>query len=213
MENRPRPSAVQTPEDAIRLLQEGNARFFGGHSVRPALDPDARRALVQGQTPFAAILGCADSRVPVEIVFDQGFGDLFVVRVAGNVAYPASTGSLEFAVRHLKCRLVVVLGHEGCGAVQAAMETDEALAAEPPNLRQLIEAIRPALTGLPPSPDRSAHLREAVVRNVRLQAGYLRQNPVFAEAEARGEIRVIGAFYEIGSGAVDFLLTDDELAL
>ncbi len=205
--------AARTPDEALQLLAEGNDRFFGGRTRRDLLGANERRAQIIRQTPFAAILGCADSRVPVETVFDQGFGDLFVTRVAGNVACPASVGSVEFAVVHLKCRLVVVLGHEGCGAVEAALESAEALAAEPPNLRALIEAIRPAVEGLAPVRDRKARLREAVVSNVRLQVHRLRQNEVVARAEAAGQIRVVGAFYEIGSGAVDFFVSAEDLAL
>lgn len=207
-----RDPAEQTPEGAIRALKEGNARFFAGRAVRSEFGAFERRAQIVGQTPFAVVVGCSDSRVPVEIVFDQGPGHLFVVRVAGQVASEGVVGSLEFAVRHLKCHLVVVLGHEGCGAVQAAMQPAAAVAAEPEHLRRVLAYITPAVEGMPPIRDKKARLREAVLHNVRLQVERLRRNPVIGEAEASGAVRVIGAFYEIGSGAVDFLVEEDELA-
>ena len=112
-----RPSRVDTPAEAIRALKEGNSRFFGGQSLRPDLGANERRAQIMGQTPFAVVLACSDSRVPVELVFDQGFGDLFVVRVAGNVMADSALGTVEYAIRHLKVQLIMVMGHEGCGAV------------------------------------------------------------------------------------------------
>ena len=115
-------------EEAIRALKDGNARFFSGDASRPELGANERRAQIMGQTPFAAILACSDSRVPVELVFDQGLGQLFVVRVAGNVVGEAGLGSLEYAIKHLDVHLVMVMGHEGCGAVSSALLPDEILA-------------------------------------------------------------------------------------
>jgi carbonic anhydrase len=199
---------VQTPEEAIHELKAGNARFFSGEARRPELSANQRRAQIYTQTPFAAILGCADSRVPTEIVYDQGLGNIFTTRVAGNVVTPATAGSLEYAVLHLKPRVVLVMGHEGCGAVHAALKAPTANKNEPENVRMLLEAIRPAVAQMPPMVDEKARMREAVIRNVRLQVQELKKNPVIAAAVARKEIAVIGTFYEITSGAVDFLQED-----
>lgn len=206
-----RPARMTSPDDAIQTLKDGNARFFSGKATRPEADANARRAQIMGQTPFAAILACSDSRVPVEIVFDQGLGDLFVVRVAGNVVGESGLGTLEYATEHLDVRLIMVLGHEGCGAVAAALLPAEQIAQEPENLRRLIGRIQPCVQELPPIRDRKARMREAVLNNVRHQVAMLREQPVIQAAEARGQIRVIGGFYEIGSGAVDFLTEEEDL--
>ena len=206
-----RPPTVTSPEAAIRALKLGNARFFSGQAGRPELGANERRAQILGQSPFAAVLACSDSRVPVELVFDQGFGDLFVTRVAGNVVGSGVLGSLEYAVQHLGVLLLVVLGHEFCGAVRTALLPEEQLEGEPEHLRGLIGAIRPALTDLSAIRDTKARMREAVLMNVRHQVAQLRANPLVEAAERRGQIRVIGAFYEIGSGAVDFLTTEEDL--
>ncbi|MBW3636052.1 MAG: carbonic anhydrase [Armatimonadetes bacterium] len=208
-----RDPVANTPADALRELKAGNSRFYGGVARRPELSANERRAQVLSQTPFAAVIGCSDSRVPTEIVYDQGLGSLFIARVAGNIADPATLGSIEYAVEHLKSHIVVVMGHEGCGAVKAAMLPAAVRAREPENVRYLLDQIVPAVTGLPAIRDEKARMREAVVSNVRLQVHKLRQNPVIQRAEKSGKITVVGAFYEIGSGAVDFLQTPAELAL
>lgn len=202
---------VQSPEGAIQALQDGNARFFGGQASRPELGANERRAQIMGQTPFAAILACSDSRVPVELVFDQGFGNLFVVRVAGNVMGESGLATLEYAILHLDIHLLVVMGHEGCGAVSAALMPEEWIQNEPPALQALIRRIQPSLEGLPPIRDKKSRMREAVMSNVRYQVAALREQAVIAAAEQRGQIRVIGGFYEIGSGAVDLLTEEEDL--
>ncbi|GGL97190.1 carbonic anhydrase [Deinococcus aerophilus] len=202
---------VQTPEGAIEALKDGNARFFGGRSARPELGVNERRAQIMGQSPYAAVLACSDSRVPVELVFDVGLGDLFVVRVAGNVVGEAGLGTLEYAIEHLNVHLVMVMGHEACGAVAAALLPPEKIAQEPENLQSLIHKITPSIEHLPPIRDKKARMREAVLNNVRHQVHVLRQQSVIQAAEARGQIRVIGGFYEIGSGAVDFLTDEADL--
>src|SRR5919199_510811 len=113
---------ANTPQEAIRALKTGNARFFSGQARRPEMSAAERRAQIMVQTPFAVVLGCSDSRVPVEIIFDQGLGDLFVIRVAGNIVAPSQVGSIEFAAERFGTRLVVVMGHTQCGAVLAAIE-------------------------------------------------------------------------------------------
>jgi carbonic anhydrase len=204
---------AKTPDEAIRALKHGNARFFGGSSRRPDLSANQRRAQIITQTPFAAVLGCSDSRVPTEIIYDQGPGDLFVVRVAGNIVEPSTAGSVEYAVEHLKSKVVVVMGHEGCGAVKAAMLPDATRAREARNIQFLMDQIRPAVVDLPKIRDEKAKMREAVVANIRHQVGQMNQNPVIRAAVGSGKIKVIGAYYEIGSGAVDFLETEEELRL
>lgn len=206
-----RPDRMASPDDAIEALKDGNARFFSGQATRPEVGANQRRAQIMGQTPFAAVLACSDSRVPVEIVLDQGLGDLFVARVAGNVVGESELGTLEYALRHLDVRLIVVMGHEGCGAVAAALLPEGDLAREPEHLRRLIARIQPSVQGLPPIRDKKARMREAVLNNVRHQVAVLREQAVIREAEASGQVRVIGAFYEIGSGAVDFLTEEDDL--
>lgn len=195
---------VRTPRQALEALKRGNERFFGGLTSGAQVTANERRAQIMAQTPFAAIIGCADSRVPVEIVFDQGLGDLYIVRIAGNVLDSAVLGSMEYALTHLKCHLVVVMGHEGCGAVKTAMLPPEATANEPEHVRYLADAIRPAVVDVPALLDPKARMREAVVRHVHAQVRALRRNPVVSEASSRGAVDVIGAFYEISSGAVDF---------
>jgi carbonic anhydrase len=203
---------ARDPEEAILELKRGNARFFSGETHNSHLDANQRRAQIIEQTPFAVVLGCSDSRVPVETVFDVGLGDLFVTRVAGNVPDSAVLASIEYAVQFLKCRLVMVLGHEGCGAVAAALP-DQRGAELPEHVGYLVQGIAPALQGMPRIRDKKARMREAVMHNVRYQVHRLRQDAVIRKAEESGRIRVVGGFYEIGSGAVDFLLEESELAL
>jgi carbonic anhydrase len=177
------------------------------------LGANQRRAQILSQSPFAIIVGCADSRVPTEIVYDQSLGSLFVIRVAGNIVEPATAGSVEYAVDHLKSRLIVVMGHEGCGAVAAAMLPDEARAKEGANVQFLLDQIRPAVSGVPELRDKKARMREAVIANVRRQTHLMKQNPTVAKAVEADKVRVVGAYYEIGSGAVDFVETEDELRI
>ncbi|HVK05370.1 MAG TPA: carbonic anhydrase [Armatimonadaceae bacterium] len=204
-------SPVKTPQDALRLLKVGNARFFSGQGSKDELSAQERRAQVLGQSPFAVILGCSDSRVPTEIVYDQTLGDLFAVRVAGNVAEPATVASIQYAVTHLKSRLIVVMGHEGCGAVKAAMHTAAERQGEPKPVQGLLDMIVPAVDHLPKIRDRKAKEREAVVANIRLQSYALSLDPVLKGLIAKNEVGIVGAFYEITSGIVDFYETPDEL--
>ncbi|MBV8235919.1 MAG: carbonic anhydrase [Acidimicrobiia bacterium] len=184
-----------TAEQALTRLLEGNERFRSGRPAAPNRDGRRRADQAGDQTPFAVVLGCADSRVPPEIVFDQGLGDLFVVRVAGNTAADHMTlGSIEFGVRVLQCPLVLVLGHEKCGAVQAAVSarTEEA----PPG-GHLGALIGPILPVVPAGRDRDRDLDAAVMANVRVQVTHL--------AEEFPGTRVVGARYALVSGRVDLL--------
>lgn len=186
------PGRGQTPAHELERLLDGNARFAEGRAIAPYHDFTLLRALAEKQTPFAAFLGCADSRVPIEIIFDQGFGDLFPVRIAGNVVSPEVVGSLEFATQVLGARVLMVLGHSGCGAVSATLEG----AAGPGQIGALYERIAPALEG--------AHhdLDTAIERNVQLQLRLLARSPVIAELRRAGELLLVGGVYDLASGRV-----------
>lgn len=204
---------ARTPQEALRALKTGNARFFSGQARRPEVSAAERRAQILGQTPFAVILSCSDSRVPTEIVFDQSLGTLFITRVAGNVVDTGTTGSIEYAVEHLKTHLVVVMGHEGCGAVKAALLPAADRARETPSIQALLNQIVPSVSQIPKIRDETAKMREAVVANVRQQVFNIKKQPTIREATANNKIAVVGAFYEITSGAVDFFETDEDLRL
>lgn len=204
---------ARNPQEALRELKTGNSRFFSGVARRPELSAAERRSQILSQTPFATILSCSDSRVPTEIVFDQGLGSLFIARVAGNIIDTGTAGSIEYSIEHLKVKLVVVMGHEGCGAVKAALLPEADRNREAANVRALLNQIEPAVRNLPKIRDEKAKTREAVISNVRLQVNNLKQNSTIQAGIKRGQIGVVGAYYEITSGAVDFLETDEELRL
>ena len=194
-----------TPDEALARLKEGNARFTSGHARFPTVQKEVLAELAKGQQPYATVLGCSDSRVPPELVFDAGFGELFVVRVAGNVLGPSILGTLQYAGAHLHTPLFVVLGHEGCGAVKAALATKFAGAAQKSRIATLLENILPALDGLDGSQPADALLRSAVEANVRHTVRELLVTP---EAKARlpeGDIMLVGAVYELATGRVRFL--------
>ncbi len=205
--------SIKTPHQAIRELKLGNTRFVLGQSQRADLAPNLRRVQLLTQTPFAVVLNCADSRVPTEIVYDQGLGSIFTARNAGNVADPGALGSLEYAVKHLKPHVVVVMGHEGCGAVHGAMLPIEERNKEPTSLQSLLNQILPAVAELPLIRDRKARMREAVINNVRLQVSRVNEDAVIKDAIHKKKILVIGAYYEITSGLVEFLDSPEELKL
>jgi len=196
--------------EALNRLREGNRRFVSNMRLPDVLPDHARRAgLAAGQHPFAIILGCSDSRVPAEIVFDQGLGDLFVVRVAGNVATPSQAGSVELAAVRFGTRLVVVLGHSRCGAILATLEEIEHRTEErSPNLRSIVDRIRPAVECLLATKireDPEALVREAVRANVRASVDHLRHgSQVLAELIRDDGLVVVGAEYSLDTGSVDF---------
>ncbi len=208
-----KPPSVTTTAEAIRALKVGNARFFSGSRIPSDFSAVQRRAQILTQNPFAVVLGCSDSRVPTEIIYDQRAGDLFVIRVAGSIVESGSLGSIEYAIKHLKTRVVVVMGHEGCGAVQAAMTDEATRSLEAHHIQFLLNRILPAVNNLPKIRDSKARMREAVIANIRLQVHQLKQNSVIVEAIQNNQIAVIGAYYEISSGAVDFLETEFDLRL
>ncbi|MEZ0326190.1 MAG: carbonic anhydrase [Fimbriimonas sp.] len=197
-------SKVKTPGEALELLKFGNIDFYSAGGPSSRVSPYERRLQMLGQTPFATILSCSDSRVPPEIVFDQGPGDLFVVRIAGNAADPGTLGSVEYAIDHLKTKLIVVMGHEECGAIKAAMLPMADQEKEAANIQHVLSLVRPALEGMASIKDGRAKMREAIVSNVRYQVAQLLKDPVVAAGVAKGEVQVVGAVYEIGSGAVEF---------
>ena len=190
---------------ALARLIDGNARFLRGVSRHTSAAQGIPAELARGQWPFATILGCSDSRVPPEILFDADFGDLFIIRVAGNVMSPEVAGSLQYAGTHLKTRLFMVLGHEGCGAVSAALATKFKGARERSRIALLLEDIMPGLAeidaGLPP--DELLHC--AVEANVRWSIRQVLETPEARERVAQGGVRLVGAVYEIATGRVRLL--------
>lgn len=189
----------------MERLREGNRRFVAGTSNIDEAQISARRAeLVGGQSPFAVILACSDSRVPVELIFDQGLGDLFVIRVAGNIVAPSQIGSVEFAAAQLGTRFVVVLGHSNCGAVEATLkELAQDQQQRSPNLRAIVDRIRPAIESLM-SDDVS--LNDAVAANVRQSVSQLQHgSQILEQMIETDELAIIGAEYSIESGEVTFL--------
>jgi len=195
---------------ALDRLREGNRRFVSNQAVGHVVsDPTRRAELVAGQEPFAIILGCSDSRVPAELVFDQGFGDLFVIRVAGNIVAPSQVCSVEFAASRFGTRLVVVMGHSQCGAVVATLDEVQGRAPnQSRNLRSIVDRIRPSVETLIASrriddPDRL--LSDAVRANVRASANHLRHGSELLEHLIRADgLVVVGAEYSLETGIVDF---------
>jgi carbonic anhydrase len=198
-----------TAFEALARLQEGNRRFVANQTTSEPIDRAKRAALAAGQEPFAVILGCSDSRVPAELVFDQGFGDLFVIRVAGNIVAPSQVGSVEFAASRFGTRLVVVLGHSGCGAIVATLEEVTGHAtSESRNLRSIVDRVRPSVeTLLAGRRDRDpeALIRDAVRANVRVSVNHLRHGSALLEQLSRtAGLKVIGAEYSLETGVVTF---------
>ncbi len=195
---------------ALARLREGNRRFVAEQTMTSAVATQARRAaLVDGQEPFAIVLGCSDSRVPAELVFDQGFGDLFVIRVAGNIVAPSQVGSVEFAAAKFGTRLVVVMGHSQCGAITATV--DELLGrgtAESVNLRSIVDRVRPSVETLlvgRPDVEVDSLIDQAVRANVRVSANHLRHGSELLENLVRTDgLLVVGAEYSLETGVVTF---------
>jgi len=199
-----------TAIEALDRLREGNQRFASGVRSIDSLVSHSRRAeLVAGQEPFAIILGCSDSRVPAELVFDQGLGDLFVIRVAGNVVAPSQVGSVEFSAEHHGARLVVVLGHTNCAAVSATLEQlQKPSESRSPNLQSIVDRIRPSVeTVLEVSAGSSQEvlMQQAVRANVRACVDHLRHgSKLLEELIARDGLLVVGAEYSLETGVVEF---------
>lgn len=196
--------------DALVLLREGNLRFASDATDRDSITRRVRRMdLTKGQQPFAAVLGCSDSRVPVEIVFDQGLGDLFVIRVAGNIVAPSQIGSVEFAAEQFGTRLVVVLGHSRCGAIEATLEQLRRPAEnQSRNLRSIVDLVRPSVQGLLDTSIAHDHenlVHHAVRANIRASVHHLRHgSDVIENLIHNAGLLVVGAEYSLETGVVDF---------
>lgn len=194
-----------SPEEALHRLVDGNRRFrASGPTAARSWDP---KHAARAQRPFAIVLGCSDSRTPVEILFDQGFGDLFVVRIAGNIVAPSVVGSIEFAASEFGSRLVVVMGHTGCGAVTATVRAIETGAAhESSNIRDITDRIAPHIEGLVGTVERERVVREAVRANVRASVDHLRHGSrILEDLVSAGRVVVVGAEYDLETGGVSFL--------
>lgn len=194
-----------TAEEALSRLKEGNARFVSGRARFPTLQKEVLAELVKGQQPYATVLGCSDSRVPPELLFDAGFGELFVIRVAGNVLGPSIAGTLQYAGTHLHTPLFVVLGHEGCGAVEAAIAGKFHGARHRSRIALLLENIVPALDDLDRTLPPAALLSAAIEANVRWTLRELLESPEGKARAAQGDVTLVGAICDLATGRVRFL--------
>jgi carbonic anhydrase len=198
-------AAPKDASEARQRLLEGNKRFVAGESIHAHASKDWRKRLTAGQTPFATILGCSDSRVPIELVFDQGFGDLFVIRIAGNVISTDVLGSLQYAEHHLHVPLMVVLGHEGCGAVTAALDAKLKRGREPQRIEALVRMIEPGLKDIDAKLSPERQLSDAVKANVRWSMTQLADLPDVKKALKDKRLEIIGAVYDLETGKVSIL--------
>ncbi|WP_019508719.1 carbonic anhydrase [Pleurocapsa sp. PCC 7319] len=191
--------------EALKQLQAGNARFVADRPRHPHAKTDWRQALEKGQHPFAVVLGCSDSRVPPELIFDQGFGDLFIVRVAGNVVDVDVTASVEYAIDHLDTQLVIVMGHSNCGAVTATLDHLSNDEGEPAEVVSLLYRIEPAIVGIPKNLSRQKQIAHAVKRNVELAVRRLSHVPDLRRRVTTGKIKIVGGVYDMHTGKVNFI--------
>ena len=198
-------STRYTADEALRRLVAGNERFVRGEARFPTVQKEILAELAKGQHPYATIIGCSDSRVPPELVFDAGFGELFIVRVAGNVISPEVMGTLQYAAVHLRTPLFVVLGHEGCGAVQAALARKDRGAHERDRIELLLTKIVPGLEELNSDVSSPARLAAAVEANVRWSIRQLLETPEGQQRMAEGILKLVGAVYDLSTGRVRFL--------
>jgi carbonic anhydrase len=194
-----------TADEALARLVAGNERFVRGEARFPTVQKEILAQLAVGQSPYATILGCSDSRVPPELVFDAGFGELFIVRVAGNVISPEVMGTLQYAGMHLRTPLFVVMGHEGCGAVDAALAVTHRDARMPSRIAVLMDNIVPGLRDLPAGLAPADEFRAAVEANVRWSMQQIRDTPEARARVAEGVMKLVGAVYELETGRVRFL--------
>jgi carbonic anhydrase len=196
--------------EALERLREGNRRFVSDERKLDVRASHTRReAVADGQEPFAIVLGCSDSRVPAEVIFDHGFGDLFVIRVAGNIVAPSQVGSVEFAATRFETRLVVVLGHTQCGAITATLEQVTSHTRQSSNVQSIVDRIRPSvetvIAAYGAGADPGAILRQAVRANVRASADHLRHGSAILERLIHADgLLVVGAEYSLETGEVDF---------
>lgn len=191
---------TKSPDNSIQKLKEGNARYINNQTIHPDQGADRRENTIGKQNPFAVIVGCSDSRVPPEIIFDQGLGDLFVVRVAGNIVGPVELDSIEYAADGLQTPLIMVLGHENCGAVTAVLENQ--------NITEEIENIAPYIK---PAIEESKNmpgdrLTNAIKTNVKLVVEHLKTTPVIKRLIKEKKIKIIGGFYVLSDGHVETIV-------
>jgi carbonic anhydrase len=194
-----------TADEALARLVAGNERFMNGQARFPTVQKEVLAELARGQSPYATIIGCSDSRVPPELLFDASFGELFIVRVAGNVMSAEVMGSVQYAAVHLKTPLFVVLGHENCGAVQAALKTKFEGTRERERITKLLDAILPGLRDVSANLPPQAQLDAAVEANVRWTMHQVLETPEAKARQAEGVLKLVGAVYELKTGYVRFL--------
>jgi len=194
-----------TADEALARLVAGNERFMNGQARFPTVQKEVLAELAKAQSPYATIVGCSDSRVPPELVFDASFGELFIVRVAGNVMSAEVMGSLQYAAVHLKTPLFLVLGHENCGAVQAALQVKFGGTLPRAHISKLLDTILPGLTNVSADLPRPAQLAAAVEANVRWTMQQVLETPEAKAREAEGMLKLVGAVYELETGYVRFL--------
>ena len=198
-------AAALTAEQVLARLEAGNERFVRGEARFPTVQKDILAELAKGQQPYATIIGCSDSRVPPELVFDAGFGELFVIRVAGNVISHEVVGTMQYAAVHLRTPLFLVLGHEGCGAVQAALAAKFRGARERSRIERLLGNITPGLEDISPDASEQDQLKAGVEANVRWSMRQIMDTPEAQARAAEGVLKLAGAVYELTTGRVRFL--------
>jgi carbonic anhydrase len=196
---------IISADEAMRRLIEGNNRFLQGNARFPTVCKETLADLARGQQPYATILGCSDSRVPPELIFDADFGELFIIRVAGNVISPEVMGSMQYAGAHLHTPLFLVLGHEGCGAVKAAVDSKLNAVEHQSRIQMLVNNILPGLPEFDPQDAAEGRLAQAVEANVRWSMHQLLETPEGKRAVEEERAKLVGAVYEIASGRVRFL--------
>jgi carbonic anhydrase len=192
-------------DEALRRLKEGNERFLAGRLHTTPLIQETLRKLQHSQRPYATILGCSDSRVPPEILFDSGLGELFVIRVAGNVFSPEVVASLQYAGAHLRTQLFVVLGHQGCGAVNAALMTRDQGDQHLSRIQLLVDNILPGLPLFDPQLSPAERTAQAIESNIRWTVHQILETPEGKVRQAEGQMKIVGALFEITTGRVKFL--------
>jgi carbonic anhydrase len=196
------PESTVSADEALQRLKAGNERFLAGTARFPTVQKEILADLAKGQHPYATILSCSDSRVPPELIFDAGFGELFIIRVAGNVVSPEIAGSLQYAGRHLRTPLFVVLGHTGCGAIGAAIDTKLHGTRQHSRIQLLVDSILPGLADLDPQLNPEAMLARGVEANVRWSMRQILETPEGRVRQAEGSVKLVGAIYEIETGRV-----------
>lgn len=192
---------ISDPDKALKELIAGNQRFLQGKAQNMRQDLAHLQTISQGQKPFSAVLSCADSRVPVEILFDQGFGDIFVVRTAGNVATIEEIGSLEFGTLVLGSQVLIVIGHQNCGAIKATMAGVEV----PGNIGGILEQIKPAINGYEGKQDDKEYLKRATEANVLFQMERVKASPVISKLIEAKKLKVAGAYFDLYEGKINIL--------